>query len=270
MNPFAGEHGFPCSNMHPCRESSLPRVRLIGVNSTKIHMAQTLLGLSYELDHFILEGIAMPVRKSLKYARWLLCILFGLATAIGTGFSNSVMAEDEVDPQLMRCTTTVSSDNRLIFEQWGTPGHCSSPLRTRVTDQFLGFTCLQLSAGNIACRSFIPRLDSRTFDTSKGFRCVEVTVTDGDGVVDISRLREWAAPPRQCDWDLYGAQVLAIEVDFEHSQLCLAAFCIDVDRLSAIGTTRMKWLITSAFKELNLIAEAPSATGVHPAYTDSP
>jgi len=42
----------------------------------------------------------------------------------------------------------------------------------------------------------MPRADSGAFDTAKGFRCVEVAVTNDDG--EINRLREWAAPPKQC------------------------------------------------------------------------
>lgn len=212
----------------------------------------------------------MPARTRRKHAGWLLSVLFGLAAAIVTSSSEAVMPEGEVDPVLTACNSSVSFDNRLFFEQWGTAGHCSSPLQTRVTDQFLGFTCHQLSPGNIVCRSFIPRLDSRVFDTAKGFRCVEVTVMDGEGGPDINRLREWAAPPKQCDWDIHGTHVLAIEVDFEHGQVCLAALCIDADRLSAIGVTRLKWLVRSAFEKLNLRAAAPGSRRVYPAYLDAP
>jgi hypothetical protein len=129
-------------------------------------------------------------------------------------------------------------------------------MRTRVTDQFLGFTCFELSPEIIRCRPFIPRVDSRAFDTTKHFRCVDVAVMDGDGGIEVNRLREWAVPPKQCQWDPY-AGVLAMEVDLEHSQVCVAAFCIDIDRLSAIGMTRLRHLITSALEELNLKAGTP-------------
>jgi hypothetical protein len=155
------------------------------------------------------------------------------------------------------------------MEQWAMPGNCDRPVRTRVTDQFLGFTCYQFSNEIIACRSFIPRLDSRAFDTAKGFRCVDVAVMDGNGGIEINRLREWAAPPKQCEWDPYTG-VLATEVDFAHSQVCLAAFCIDIDRLSAIGMTRLRRLITSALEELNLQADAPRPTDVYPAQMGLP
>jgi hypothetical protein len=181
------------------------------------------------------------------------------------------MAEDEADP-MARCSSIVSFDKRLLFEQLGIPGkgHCSNPVRTRVTDQFLGFTCYQLSPENIACRSFIPRLDSRAFDTAKRFRCVDVAVTDNDGSVAIHRLREWAAPPRQCEWDP-AAGVLAMEVDFAQGQVCLATFCINVDRLSPIGKTRLKRLISSALEELNLRVDRSAARDArHPVGMVSP
>ena len=135
------------------------------------------------------------------------------------------------------------------------PGHCDRPVRTRVTDQFLGFTCYQSSSEIIACRAFFPGPDSRAFDTAKGFRCVDVAVINGDDGIEINRLREWAAPPKQCEWDPK-AGVLVTEVDFEHSQICLSAFCIGVDRLSAIGSTRLRHLIRSALEQLNLKAES--------------
>jgi hypothetical protein len=162
------------------------------------------------------------------------------------------------DPPLMRCNSIVSFDKRLLVEQWATPGHCDRPVRTRVTDQFLGFSCFQPSPESIGCRAFIPRLDSRAFDTAKGFRCLDVAVMDGNGGIEIHRLREWAAPPKECEWDPY-AGVLAMEVDFEHSQVCLAAFCIDIGRLSSIGMTRSRYLTTRALVELNLQAKAAQA-----------
>jgi hypothetical protein len=154
------------------------------------------------------------------------------------------------------------------MEQWAMPGHCDRPVRTRVTDQFLGFSCFQFSPESIGCRAFMPRVDSRAFDTAKSFRCVDVAVMDDNGGIGIHRLREWAAPPKQCE----GSQRWRFgdEVDFEHSQVCLAAFCIGIDRLSAIGMTRLRRLITSALEELNLQAEAPRPSDVYPAQMGLP
>ena len=197
----------------------------------------------------------MPALRGSTRARRLLCVLFGLVVMSGASLSSSIWAEALPEPPLMRGNSMVSLDKRLLMEQWAMPGHCDRPVRTRVTDQFLGFTCDQFSSEIIACRSFIPQLDSRAFDTAKGFRCVDVAVIDGDDGIEITRLREWAVPPKQCEWDPK-AGVLAAEVDFEHSQICLSAFCIGVDRLSAIGSTRLRHLIRSALEQLNLKAES--------------
>jgi hypothetical protein len=210
----------------------------------------------------------MPARKGFARARGLLCLLFALLVVTGVSF-RSVRAQDLPGAHLTRCNVIVSFDNRLLMEQWATPGHCDRPVLTRVTDQFLGFTCHQLSAKIKVCRPFTPRADSRTFDTAKSFRCVDVAVTDGDGGIEINRLREWAAPPKQCKWHPE-LGVLAMEVDFEDRQVCLAAFCIDIERLSAIGMTRLRHLITRALEELNLKPEASRSTNVNSGDMDLP
>jgi hypothetical protein len=211
----------------------------------------------------------MPAPKGLRRAQCFLGILFGLILVNGASFSSSVRAEDPSDAELVRCNFIVSLDNRLLMEQWATPGHCSRPMRTRVTDQFLGFTCFQHSSEIIRCRPFIPRVDSRAFDTAKGFRCVDVAVIDGEGGIEINRLREWAAPAKQCEWHPH-AGVLTMDIDVEHSQVCLDAFCINIDRLTAIGMARLRHLITSALEELNLKAAAPRSSDIYPAHTDLP
>jgi hypothetical protein len=198
----------------------------------------------------------MPAAKALTRARCLLSVVFGLLVMSDTSFTGSVSAEDMPDAPSVRCSSVVSFDQRLLMELWATPGDCGRPTRTRVTDQFLGFSCSQFFPERVGCRAFMPRADSRALDTAKGFRCVEVALTDGDRGVEINRLREWAAPPRQCTWDA-SAGVLAMEVDFEHRQVCLEALCIEIARLSVIGTTRLRRLITTALEQLNLQPEAP-------------
>ena len=202
--------------------------------------------------------------KTWSPARWPARVVLGIAVLLGAGLMSSLGAEDAADGGLVQCTSLVSLDKRLRLQQWAISGDCSRPVRTRVSDQFLAYTCLQSAPEVIRCRSFVPRLDSRVLDTAKGFRCVDVRVTGDDGDVAISRLREWASAPKQCEWDPY-ADVLAMEVDFEHSQVCLAAFCLPIDRLSVIGATRLRRLITSAFEELSLAAHGPASKAVHPA-----
>ena len=167
---------------------------------------------------------------------------------------NTVQAQQAEHLALVECHSTISLDKRLVMEQWALPGGCDRPIRTRVTDRFLGFACLERSAEFSVCRSYLPGVDSKAFDTGKSFRCVDLGLTDQDGVV-VSRMREWAAEPKQCDWDPY-AGVIAMEVDFDNGQVCVAALCMAVDRLSAIGKTRLRELVASAFRELGLTAQA--------------
>ena len=88
-------------------------------------------------------------------------------------------------------------------------------------------------------------------------------MTDQDGVVVVNRMREWAVEPKQCDWDPY-AGVIAMEVDFDNGQICVAAFCMAVDRLSAFGKARLREIVASAFRELGLTAQARGPHAVYP------
>ena len=69
--------------------------------------------------------------------------------------------------------------------------------------------------------------------------------------------------PKQCSWDP-SLGVLAMEVDFDNGQVCAAAFCMPVDRLSAIGKVRLRRLVKSAFQELDLMAQASGPHAVSP------
>lgn len=179
----------------------------------------------------------------------------------GAGVS-TVHGQQIEDRALVQCRSTISLDKRLVMEQWALPGGCDRPIRTRVTDRFLGVTCLDRSAEFSVCRSYLPGVGSKAFDTAKSFRCVDLGLTDQDGGVVVSRMREWAAEPKQCDWDPY-AGVIAMEVDFDNGQVCVAAFCMAVDRLSAIGKTRLRELVASAFRELGLTAQAGGPHAVY-------
>jgi hypothetical protein len=85
-------------------------------------------------------------------------------------------------------------------KQWAPPGGCERPVRTRVTDRFLGFSCLENIPESSTCRSFAPSAESRAFDTSRFFRCIDLVVTNTDAGIVVSRMREWAATPKRCDW----------------------------------------------------------------------
>jgi hypothetical protein len=101
----------------------------------------------------------------------------------------------------------------------------------------------------------VPGADSRAYDTAKFFRCVDLGLTGWEDGITVSRIREWAAPKDECNWDP-GADVLAVEVDFDNSQICAATLCMPAERLSVIGKVRLKQLLESAFRDLDLTADA--------------
>ena len=149
------------------------------------------------------------------------------------------------------------------MQQWAAAGACAQPVRTRVIDRFLGFTCVERGTDAAVCRGFVPVADSREFDTTNFFRCYDLGLTGSLEGIQINRLREWTAPQDQCDWDP-NADVLAMEVDFDNGQVCVAALCMPVERLSAIGKVRLKHLLESAFRELDPAAEATGPRAVKP------
>ena len=65
-----------------------------------------------------------------------------LLWAGGAGVS-TVHGQQTEDRALAQCRSTISLDKRLVMEQWALPGGCDRPIRTRVTDRFLGFTCVE-------------------------------------------------------------------------------------------------------------------------------
>jgi hypothetical protein len=155
---------------------------------------------------------------------------------------------------LVACESIISMEKRLLMERWARQGACERPVRARFTDRFLGFTCTT-EAGTDACHAFVPGPSSRAFDTAQVFRCVDVALTEtDDGSVTVSRMREWAAAPKACDWDP-AAGVLAMDVDFDNGQVCVGASCMAFDRLTAIGKVRLQRLVTSAFRDLGLMAQ---------------
>lgn len=206
------------------------------------------------------KRVRVPARSRLRIVGKLVTI--GAFLWAGSAGVSTVQGQQTEDRALVQCRSTISLDKRLVMEQWALPGGCDRPIRTRVIDRFLGFTCLERSPESSVCRSYLPGVDSKAFDTAKSFRCVDLGLMDQDGGVVVSRMREWAAEPKQCDWDPY-AGVIAMEVDFDNGQVCVAAFCMAVDRLSAIGKTRLRELVASAFRELGLTAQAGGPHAVY-------
>ena len=165
---------------------------------------------------------------------------------------------------LVQCEPMTSLEKRLIMERWVKQGACDRPVRVRFTDRFLGYTCTT-GGETDRCHAFVPGLASRAFDTSQVFRCVDVALTEAtDGTVSVSRMREWAAVPKQCYWDP-AAGILATEIDFDNGQVCVGATCMAVDRLTTIGKVRLRHLVTSAFRELDLMAQAKGTHAISPA-----
>lgn len=181
-----------------------------------------------------------------------LALLLGLSVLLA-GLHRAPAAWAEGVP--VQCPPTTSLDHRLLLEQWALGGDCQRPVRSRVTDRYLGYTCLDQTDHAATCRSYVPSLTSRALDTSKHFRCVEVAVTASEGGVVINLVREWVAPaPRKCDWNSSPDQ-LAMEVDFDSAQVCTAGMCLAIDRLSVIGKVRLRHLVEKAFRELDLMGE---------------
>jgi hypothetical protein len=159
---------------------------------------------------------------------------------------------------LEKCAATTSLEGRLVMEQWTRDSDCARPVRTRVTDRFLGYSCLEESPGMSTCRAFVPPPGSQAFDTAKVFRCVDIALAENAAGAAIVRMREWAAATRQCDWS-QARGVLAMEVDFVRAEICTAGLCIGAERLSAIGKTRLGYLIEKTRREFGLIGSTASA-----------
>ena len=159
---------------------------------------------------------------------------------------------------LQKCPSTLSPEGRLLMEQWAQDGNCERPVRTRVTDGFLGFSCREESPESITtCRAFVPQPGSRALDTSRLFRCVDMALTDTEAGPFISRIREWVGPANECDWSR-SPNALAMEVDFTRGEVCTGGLCLLVARLSPIGKVRLRHLIEKALRELDISSSTVS------------
>jgi hypothetical protein len=194
------------------------------------------------------------------------CVLSALSSAQESGSRPGAAVET-----LGQCASIVSLEGRLVMEQWARAGACARPVRTRVTDRFLGFTCLENLPESRTCRSFVPPPGSSEFDSSHFFRCVDMAVTDTDAGIVVGRMKEWVAPSKECDWSR-SVEVPAMEVDFERGEACAGGLCILVDRLSGIGKLRLRRLIEKAFRELGIgtVVGARSPWAMRPLWSLDP
>jgi hypothetical protein len=187
-----------------------------------------------------------PVRRHADAALALVAF-WGLALTLDTTMAIAGPPSSPTQQDLVQCEPIVSFEKRLRLERWSPASDCDRPTKARITDFFLGYSCV-VEEGIDACRSFIPGPGSRDLDTAKGFRCLELSLTmDFDGDYHVHRLREWATAPTECEWDP-NKGLLATEVDFDESQVCAAGACIPFQQLSGIGKARLKYLVLSAFR----------------------
>jgi hypothetical protein len=135
----------------------------------------------------------------------------------------------------VQCALVVSPDCRLTIERWAPAGECERPVRTRVTDRFLGFACVKNAAGSSTCRSFSPPLPSGALDTAGHFHCVEMFVAATDAGAVVARMRQWVASRKECDWNP-SLEAPVTEVDSGGASYASAAFaCLQIASRLAAG-----------------------------------
>lgn len=147
------------------------------------------------------------------------------------------------------CTFVVSADQRLRMEQWAIDGHCASPVRTRVTDRYLGFTCSKGIDTEAICRPRPPVFDSKPFRSARFKPCFDAVLTPTEGEFVVNRVREWVTTgSRKCVWDPDASQ-LSVEIDLENGQVCMVDQCIPISRLSVVGRARLVRTLLKAFNQ---------------------
>ena len=191
-----------------------------------------------------------------------LCIAIGLvsvATLLAPSSAQQAAPAPPAGPtagqeSLEKCPSTASLEGRLVMEQWAETGNCERPVRTRMTDRFLGFSCLEATPESTTCRAFVPPPTSRAFDTSRVFRCVDLALTPTEQGTVLTRMREWVAHVKgQCDWS-QSRDLLTMEVDFATGDVCAGNLCMSAAKLSTVGKLRLRHLIEKALRELDLVS----------------
>lgn len=173
----------------------------------------------------------------------------GFALAIWAANLLSVYSAASEDRNLTACVPVLSADQRLRLEQWAIDAHCASPVRTRVTDRYLGFTCSKELNESIRCRSHSPTFDSSAFERGNIQRCFDAALTAAEGEYTVSRMREWViSSTGKCEWDP-DLKLLAVETDLENAQVCIEELCVSASQLSVVGKLRLVRTVLKAFNQ---------------------
>lgn len=182
------------------------------------------------------------------------CVLAALSVCIAPKSSGAeeLSSKDRAPVETeVQCALAISPDYRLTIERWAPTGECKRPVRTRVTDRFLGFACVKNAADRRTCRSFAPPLPIRALDAAGLFHCVEMFVTATDAGIVVTRMRQWVASTKRCDWSP-SLEAPVTEVDFGRSAICAGGLCIPADRLSTTGKVRLRRLVETGFRQLGI------------------
>jgi hypothetical protein len=182
------------------------------------------------------------------------CVLAALSVCIAPKSSGAeeLSSKDRAPVETeVQCALAISPDYRLTIERWAPTGECKRPVRTRVTDRFLGFACLKNAAGRSTCRSFAPPLPSRALDAAGLFHCVEMFLTATDAGIVVTRTRQWVASTKVCDWSP-SLEAPVTEVDFGRSEICAGGICIPAYRISTTGKVRLRRLVETGFRQLGV------------------
>ena len=182
------------------------------------------------------------------------CVLGALAVCIVPKSSGAeeLSSKDRAPVETeVQCALAISPDYRLTIERWAPAGECKRPVRTRVTDRFLGFACVRNAADRSTCRSFAPPLPSRALDAAGLFHCVEMFVTATNAGIVVTRMRQWVASTKECDWNP-SLEAPMTEVDFGRSAICAGGICMPADRLSISGKLRLRRLVATALRQLGV------------------
>ncbi|MGD9715241.1 MAG: hypothetical protein AB7V46_24770 [Thermomicrobiales bacterium] len=167
-----------------------------------------------------------------------------IACAVIFPSAGSAASEDR---NLTACAPVVSADQRLRMERWAIDEHCARPVRTRVIDRYLGFTCSKELDAAVRCRSYLPTFESRALERGNIQRCFDAALTAVEGEYAVSRVREWVTSVSgKCEWDPH---LLAVETDLENAQVCIDELCVATSQLSIVGRLRLLRTILKAFNQ---------------------